>query len=62
MEMDIYLLADLMHALKKIGMKSAIYCYACLKLYWTFFDLGRKLKFSLDFNSTLLSINGSGIL
>lgn len=62
MDMDIYLLADLMHALKMIGMKSAIDCYACLKLHWTFFHLGRKLKFSLDFNSTLLSINGSGIL
>lgn len=51
-----------MHALKKIGMKSAIWCYACLRLQWIFFYLGGKLKFSLDFNSTLLSINGGGIL
>jgi len=51
-----------MHALKKTGMRSAIWCYACLKLPWTFFDLGGKLQFSLDFNSALLSVNGSDIL
>lgn len=52
----------IMHVLKKIGVGIAVYCYACLKLHWTLFDLGEMLKFRLDFNSTLLFIDGGGIL
>lgn len=48
-----------MHALKKKGVKvlsTVMYVWS----YTRFFDLRGKLKFNLDFNSTLLSINGGG--
>lgn len=37
----------IMGALKKLGMKSALSCYAQLKLHWLVFSLGSNLRFGL---------------